>query len=163
MGTLTEEFLYTVNPPTMRMRKKVKVFKIYPNGMYDITFVEKSKTGRLIISKDLAQSSKENPLCVSPDGKESGLGTVNASTQQPAYIWYEGEKFAYPLAMRETLPRNQDEDMLHDNAFEEGRLFERKNLQGKDVSADRIAKLIALNVLVSVGIAIALWQLLGKL
>ena len=160
MGTLTNELLYKLNLPLMGMNKKIKVFVIEPNSTYETEYVFKDKDGYLQFYSKVEELIK-NPKIVSDDKKNITPGTKNASTGQTAYLWYRGEKFAYPLASRDTTARTEDENTILIQAVEHGKLIERGKWQKTDLGIDKTRQMLLIMIAVEIGIAVGVWQILG--
>jgi len=171
MGSIMNEVLYKIDPPGMKMRKKSKVFVIESNGTYETNFYKLNEFGVLEIYSG-EDNKKNNPTIISRDlirreGKvfeQPVVGTRSGSTGQPAYIWWRGEKFAYPLANRNTSPRNEDEDTRSNNMFELGKEYMRKRLYNQKEGVQNDLKLVILILVVlSIVNVVMNWQVLGAL
>lgn len=162
MGTLLNEFLYALNLPFMGMNKKVKVFVIESNATYETEFVFKTQEGKLEFYLGIENVHK-NPKILSDEKGNIASGTKNASTKQLAYVWHRGEKFAFPLALRDTIARAEDEDAQAQMLIEHGKLVERGKWQKNDLGIDRTKQLMIAVLVIEIAIAVGIWQVLGAL
>ena len=162
MGSLANEFLYRLNPPFFNMRKKVKVFVVEPNSTYETEYVLKDSNGKLVFYSDPEKSSR-NPKVISDENGNVSLGTKNVSTGQPAYVWFRGEQFAYPMAIRDTIARAEDEDAMATMLIEHGKLIERGKWQKADSGIDKTRQIMIIVCILEILIGIGIWQILGAL
>lgn len=162
MGTLTNELMYKLKLPFLGYSKKVKCLVVEPNSTYETEYIDKDQTGKLLFYPGTENYSK-NPKIVGADDGHILPGTKNASTNQPCYVWYRGEKFCYPLASRDMLSRSEDEDAQAIMLIEHGKLIERGKWQKQDTGTDKTRQILIVIFAINVMVAIGVWQVLGAI